>query len=74
VKGLKISVGAKKLKKVAERPVEGADDELLIEHGSGTTVTIDANGKVTLEAKDVTIKGKLTVDGDVAISGNVDIG
>lgn len=66
-KGLKITIGTSKLGNVGERPAEGADDELLIEHKSGTKLTIEAGGDVKLEAKKVSIKGDLTIEGDVEI-------
>lgn len=79
VKGLKITVGMDTLRNVGERPAEGEDDEFLIEHKSGTTVRIDREGNVTVEAQkislkgDVSIEGKLDVSGDVSIQGNVEI-
>lgn len=67
VKGLKITVGADKLANVGTRPTEGEDHEFLIEHKSGTMLKIAADGSLTIEAKNVSIKG------DVTIEGNVDI-
>jgi hypothetical protein len=67
VKGLKISVGTDSLPNVGVRPSEGADDEFLIEHKSGTKFRIAADGAVTIEASSVSIKG------DVFIEGNVEV-
>jgi hypothetical protein len=60
VKGLKITVGVGKLASVGDRPTEGADDEFLIEHASGTSLHIDS-------------KGALTIKGDVVIEGSLEI-
>lgn len=73
VKGLKITVGASTLPNVGERPEEGADDEFLIEHKSGTILKIADDGKVTIEASSIEITGDLTITGDVAVTGNVEI-
>jgi hypothetical protein len=51
VPGLNLRVGKKLLSNVGERPKEGNADELLIEHGSGTKVTIASDGSVTVDAK-----------------------
>lgn len=67
VKGLKITIGKDRLANVGERPSEGDDDEFLIEHKSGTKFTIDSGGTLTIEATNISIKG------DVTIEGNVDI-
>jgi hypothetical protein len=66
-KGLKITVGSSSLKTVGTRPEEGADDEFLIEHSSGTKFSIGSDGSLTIEAKSISIKG------DVSIEGNVEI-
>lgn len=73
-KSLRIRVGADLLRAIGTRPEPGAADECLIEHTSGTKVRIDPDGKVSIEASTVTIKGKLEVDGDVAITGNLEVG
>jgi hypothetical protein len=67
VKGLKITIGAEKLANVGTRPSEGQDDEFLIEHKSGTTLKIAADGSLSIEAKSVSIKGDVTIDGNVDI-------
>jgi hypothetical protein len=67
VKGLKITIGKDSLRSVGERPAEGEDDEFLIEHKSGTKLKIAADGSLSIEASRVSIKG------DVAIEGNVEI-
>lgn len=67
VKGLKITVGADKLPSVGVRPAEGADDEFLIEHKSGARIRIADDGALSIEASSISIKG------DVTIEGNVDI-
>ncbi len=81
-KGLKITVGASKLGTVGNRPAEGGDDELLIEHASGTKIQIDSSGNVTLDAGSHTvtvkaqsteIQGDTTVKGNLFVTGNVDI-
>jgi hypothetical protein len=73
VPGLNLRVGKQLLSNVGERPKEGNADELLIEHGSGTKVTIASDGAVTVDAKAaVTLKSggvTLTVgDGKVKVS------
>jgi hypothetical protein len=87
VKGLTITVGTGALPTVGKRPEEGADDEFLIEHEKGTKIVIDRDGVIRIEAVnglkisgDVSMEGNLSVsgnfdlrDGDVTISGNVDI-
>jgi hypothetical protein len=66
-KGLRITIGTSKLRTVGVRPEEGADDEFLIEHSSGTTLTISSDGTLTIQAQSVSIKGNLTVEGNVEI-------
>jgi hypothetical protein len=66
-KGLKITIGNDQLGNVGERPQEGGDDEFLIEHKSGTKLMIDSAGKLTIEAVNVSIKGNLTVEGNVEV-------
>jgi hypothetical protein len=73
VKGLKITIGGDTLRRVGERPEEGAEDEFLIEHKSGTTLRIDRDGAVIIEAQRIKIKGDLSIDGNVNVQGNVDI-
>jgi hypothetical protein len=60
LKGLKITVGKDKVSNVGERPSEGAEDEFLIEHTSGTKFQIAPDGKIMIK-------------GDVIIEGNVEI-
>lgn len=67
VKGLKITVGSSRLGTVGARPGEGGDDEFLIEHQSGTTLKIAADGSLSITAATISLKG------DVTIEGNVDI-
>jgi hypothetical protein len=69
VKGLRITVGAGKLANIGTRPTEGPDDEFLIEHASGTSVHIDSNGALTIDAS----KASLTIKGDVVIEGSLEI-
>jgi hypothetical protein len=69
VKGLRITVGAGKLASIGNRPTEGADDDFLIEHVSGTSVHIDSNGALTIDAS----KASLTIKGDVVIEGSLEI-
>ncbi|HKO43853.1 MAG TPA: hypothetical protein VJU84_11305 [Pyrinomonadaceae bacterium] len=77
LKGLKIMIGASTLPNVGERPEEGADDEFLIEHKSGTILKIADDGKVTIEASnleitgDLKLTGDLTMEGDVTLTGNI---
>ena len=66
-KGLKITVGTDSLRNVGERPEEGGDDEFVIEHKSGTRIAIAADGSLSIEAASVSIKGDLTVEGNVDI-------
>ena len=73
LKGLKITVGGSTLPNVGERPEEGADDEFLIEHSSGTILKIADDGKVTIEADNVEITGAVKITGDVTVEGNVEI-
>ncbi len=67
VKGLKITVGKDSLPNVGERPAEGENDEFLIEHKSGTTFKIAADGSLSIEASKVSIKGDVTIEGNVEI-------
>jgi hypothetical protein len=67
VKGLKITVGADKLGTVGTRPTEGDDNVFLIEHKSGTTFQIADDGKLTISASSVSIKGDVTIEGNVEI-------
>jgi hypothetical protein len=69
VKGLRITVGAGKLASIGNRPTEGADDDFLIEHVSGTSVQIDSNGALTIDAS----KASLSIKGDVVIEGSLEI-
>jgi hypothetical protein len=59
-KGLRITVGEDKLPDVGERPKVPGDlgAKLLIEHQSGTTITVGSNGAVTVDTggKDITLK------------------
>lgn len=79
LKGLKITIGNSTLPNVGARPSEGEDDEFLIEHKSGTILKIAADGKMTIEASSLSIKGDLTIEGalsmkgDATIEGNVEI-
>jgi hypothetical protein len=50
IKGLKITIGAGKLAAVGTRPIEGPDDDFLIEHATGASVHIDSNGALTIDA------------------------
>jgi hypothetical protein len=68
VKGLKITVGKDSLGSVGERPTEGEDDEFLIEHKSGTKFKIAADGSLSIEASSVSIKGDVTIEGNVEIT------
>jgi hypothetical protein len=67
VKSLKITVGSSQLKNVGKRPEEGEDDEFLIEHKSGTKIKIDSNGTLEIEAENISIRGNLTIEGNVEI-------
>ena len=66
-KGLKITIGADKLGNVGVRPTEGDDNVFLIEHKSGTSFLIADDGTLTITASKVSIKGDLTVEGNVEI-------
>jgi hypothetical protein len=59
-KGLRVTVGEGKLPDVGERPQVPGDlgGQLLIEHEGGTTITVDGDGAVTVDAggKDITLK------------------
>ncbi|MFJ8596592.1 hypothetical protein [Streptomyces sp. NPDC093598] len=72
--GLKVAIGEKVCTSVGERPKEGDAEVFLLTHKSGTTVTIDADGKVTVDggSHGVVLKsGGVTVTigkGKVAIS------
>jgi hypothetical protein len=68
LKGLKITIGADKLSEIGNRPTEGADDELLIEHKSGTKIQISSDGSLTIEAQKISVKGDVTFDGNVEIT------
>ncbi|HJZ79323.1 MAG TPA: hypothetical protein VKD91_03225 [Pyrinomonadaceae bacterium] len=67
VKSLKITVGADKLPNVGARPSAGEDDEFLIEHKSGTRLKIAADGSLSIEASSISIKGDVTIEGNVEI-------
>jgi hypothetical protein len=67
VKGLKITIGADKLPNVGARPTEGADDEFLIEHKSGARIRIADDGALSIEASSISIKGDVTVEGNVEV-------
>ena len=67
VKGLKITIGEDKLPSVGARPSEGEDNEFLIEHKSGTRFKIAANGSLSIEASNISIKGDVTIEGNVEI-------
>jgi hypothetical protein len=67
VKGLKITVGKGSLGGVGARPVEGADDEFVIEHKSGTKFKIASDGALTIEASSISLKGDVTIEGNVEI-------
>ena len=67
VKGLKITIGKDKLRNVGARPNEGEDDEFLIEHKSGTAFKIAADGSLSIQASSVSIKGDVTIEGNVEI-------
>jgi hypothetical protein len=68
LKGLKITVGADKLGNVGARPNKfGNDDEFLIEHKSGTTFTIAADGSLSISASAISIKGDVTIEGTLDI-------
>ncbi|MEV8630887.1 hypothetical protein AB0395_04450 [Streptosporangium sp. NPDC051023] len=77
-KGLRITVGEKLLPEVGERPQvpDGLAGKLLIEHESGTTVTVAADGAVTVDAggKSLTLKsGSASItlaDGKITLHGS----
>lgn len=66
-KGLRLTIGGGRLGTVGVRPDEGAADELLIEHGSGTVIKVASDGTLSFKAS------KVEIEGDVAIKGNVEI-
>ncbi|WP_426367435.1 hypothetical protein [Streptomyces sp. E-08] len=72
--GLKIAIGKEVCSQVGTRPIEGDAEVLLITHATGTTVKIDSDGKVTVDAgkQDVVLRSEgvtLTIgQGKVAIS------
>ena len=76
-KGLRITVGDGTLPDVGERPEVPGDlaGELLIEHESGTRITVASDGAITLDAngKDMTLKsGKASITlsgGSVTLQG-----
>jgi hypothetical protein len=70
-KSARIVVGASALDDVGTRPAVGADDELVIEHSSGTTITLDKDGGLTIEAKSaisVSTKGNDITLGNGSVS------
>ncbi|MEI7993347.1 MAG: hypothetical protein WCH01_00455 [Methylococcaceae bacterium] len=67
VKGLKITIGTKMLSSVGTRPKEGEDNEFLIEHTSGTKLHIASDGSLSIEASKISIKGNVTIEGNVEI-------
>lgn len=50
-KGLHIVVGADKLADVGSRPTPPSDSTIVIEHQSGTTITVESSGAVRIETK-----------------------
>lgn len=74
-KGLTVSVGGGRLIAVGQRPAEAVDDEVLIEHASGTRIHIDSGGAITVESSaGITLDGDVEVTGDATFRGNVDVG
>ncbi|MEV4838667.1 hypothetical protein AB0K05_29480 [Nonomuraea sp. NPDC049486] len=77
-KGLRVTVGEKLLPDVGERPDVPADldGKLVVEHESGTTVTVAADGAVTVDAgsRTVTLKsGSASItlaDGKITLRGS----
>jgi hypothetical protein len=72
-RSLRVCVGQTKLSAVGNRPTEADADKLVIEHTSGTTVTIDDQGAVELKAnKPIKLtSGQVTLtvgDGKVSVS------
>ena len=67
LKGLKITIGNDKLSDVGKRPSEGADDEFLIEHKSGTRFKIASDGAITIESENILIKSDITIEGNLEI-------
>ena len=67
-KGLHIQVGETLAATVGERPAPPTDASIIIEHQSGTTITIDAKGKVEILTKgqDITLSNGAV---SMAISG-----
>ena len=85
-KGLRIRIGVGMLTAVGSRPTEGNADELVIEQGQKTSITIKKNGNLELtvdSGKTVTVtdssvtltlgNNKLTISGNVEITGDVKI-
>ena len=68
-KGLRITIGTSKLGTVGARPTDAAKDEFLIEHASGTTLHIDSQGALTIDASNasVSIKGSVVIEGTLEI-------
>lgn len=67
-RGLHILVGTNALPDLGTRPDTPADDTITIEHSSGTTITVDSSGAVSVTTKDQKItlgngKVSLTLDG-----------
>jgi hypothetical protein len=71
-RALTIKVGDK-MTTIGTRPADGTDDELVIDHKSGSKVKIDANGDLTIEAKKITVTGDVTVDGKVTIKKDLTV-
>ena len=67
-KGIKVIIGNDSLGNVGIRPSEGGDDEFLIEHKSGTKFYIAANGALTIEAANISLKGDVNIEGKVDVS------
>ncbi|MEW1913744.1 hypothetical protein AB0442_35855 [Kitasatospora sp. NPDC085895] len=74
--GLKLTVGTAACSPVGDRPVEGAAEEFLLSHVSGTEVRIDPRGNVKLTATSgttVTVKAGQTsvtvTNGKVSVNG-----
>jgi hypothetical protein len=75
LKGLKITIGTAKLGNVGVRPMEGADDEFLIEHKKAR-IHIAADGSIEILADSEGGRGKITIAsaGDIEMTANTNGG
>lgn len=74
-KSARIVVGESALDNVGTRPQVGSADTLVIEHSSGTKITVDKNGGITIDSAGevkLTTQGKPVTFGNGSVSVKID--